>query len=593
MRQTPEVRFLQHERSEILRRWKAHTMGRVSSSFFQHVVTEEGMERVYDEILSAVSSHHYRDLNQSFDRIVRADSNHRLTLRDAKEFLFSFAGVALEILREKHSEDHNYERLRRELEEIRTNIKIVYSERVARGALEVLENHRQTLCDLWMEELPTQVISDHFSMIAEEDRRNFIEKTFDIYLHLLRGTEEEETVDPEAPEVRQTRLAAYIKSVVDFYEPKGFLLSDVLRALLHLQHLAEPFLFMALAQESQNYRQARLALEDAAEHLGLEFAESYNQQMLRNLYSEVFIMLHRIKNKLTSVPTTMLTVLAIDEEGHGREIGAQMEPMVLTVEDAQLIEIYLQRLHKVVETIQQMEAPPPDVAAAVRDYEAFMAEHGEQIQTIHMMRLNPTSVAIADEMLRDIVYEGGKLTQNLTQELQERMREMRDREMPVREELDIYQIARQAYEESIAEARSKNLEYTFEGQPEGIKILGVKKDISRPFIQLIENAIKYTPENGKVHVRLQSEDNQVLFSVQDTGIGIVPGEEEYIFELCTRGSNAEGANKVGTGTGLYEDRKTVRHHNGDIWVESAGVNQGSTFYIRLPIYRRESTISAD
>jgi signal transduction histidine kinase len=173
------------------------------------------------------------------------------------------------------------------------------------------------------------------------------------------------------------------------------------------------------------------------------------------------------------------------------------------------------------------------------------------------------------------------------------MREMRDREMPVREELDIYQIARQAYEESIAEARSKNLEYTFEGQPEGIKILGVKKDISRPFIQLIENAIKYTPENGKVHVRLQSEDNQVLFSVQDTGIGIVPGEEEYIFELCTRGSNAEGANKVGTGTGLYEDRKTVRHHNGDIWVESAGVNQGSTFYIRLPIYRRESTISAD
>ena len=70
----------------------------------------------------------------------------------------------------------------------------------------------------------------------------------------------------------------------------------------------------------------------------------------------------------------------------------------------------------------------------------------------------------------------------------------------------------------------------------------------------------------------------------DDFIGIPPGEEEQVFSLCERCSNAKDF-AAGTGTGLYHDRTTVMHHNGEMWCESPGLNQGSVFYVRLPIHR--------
>ena len=83
---------------------------------------------------------------------------------------------------------------------------------------------------------------------------------------------------------------------------------------------------------------------------------------------------------------------------------------------------------------------------------------------------------------------------------------------------------------------------------------------------------------------MRADGDYVTVAVQDSGIGIPKGEENLVFGLCERCSNAKEYNKDGSGTGLYNDRKTILQHNGDMWVESDGEGHGSTFHIRLPVF---------
>lgn len=97
---------------------------------------------------------------------------------------------------------------------------------------------------------------------------------------------------------------------------------------------------------------------------------------------------------------------------------------------------------------------------------------------------------------------------------------------------------------------------------------------------LLVNAIKYTPEGGRVTVCLRREDSQVIFEVSDTGVGIPPAEQLHIFEKFYRASNAPKGTP-GTGLGLAIVRSIVENHQGRIWVESK-VGQGTKFVVILP-----------
>jgi len=102
---------------------------------------------------------------------------------------------------------------------------------------------------------------------------------------------------------------------------------------------------------------------------------------------------------------------------------------------------------------------------------------------------------------------------------------------------------------------------------------------------LIHNAIKFTPEEGTITVRAQLDEiNQkkaaVLFSVQDTGIGIPTGELLRIFERFYKTDRSRSGG--GTGLGLAIARHIVEAHGGKIWAESEE-GKGSTFYFNIPI----------
>ena len=112
-----------------------------------------------------------------------------------------------------------------------------------------------------------------------------------------------------------------------------------------------------------------------------------------------------------------------------------------------------------------------------------------------------------------------------------------------------------------------------------------ERKLKQVLLNLLSNALKFTPEGGKIDVRAAVNDGVAEISVTDTGVGIAPEEQEAVFEEFRQVGTA--AKKVeGTGLGLTLCRKFVELHGGRIWVKSHA-GQGSTFTFTLPVGRRE------
>ena len=97
---------------------------------------------------------------------------------------------------------------------------------------------------------------------------------------------------------------------------------------------------------------------------------------------------------------------------------------------------------------------------------------------------------------------------------------------------------------------------------------------------LIGNAIKYTPSEGRVYVSMTMQDDQIVLRVADTGMGIPADEQARVFEKFYRASNATGG-EAGSGLGLAIVKSIVESHQGRVWVESV-VGNGSAFIVLLP-----------
>jgi signal transduction histidine kinase len=101
---------------------------------------------------------------------------------------------------------------------------------------------------------------------------------------------------------------------------------------------------------------------------------------------------------------------------------------------------------------------------------------------------------------------------------------------------------------------------------------------------LIDNAIKYSPDGGPIDCGLEVVDDQARITVKDHGIGIDPGEAEQLFERFERGRDASHRIVEGVGLGLYISRTLARLHDGDISV-SGRTGEGAEFTVHLPLSR--------
>jgi PAS domain S-box-containing protein len=114
-------------------------------------------------------------------------------------------------------------------------------------------------------------------------------------------------------------------------------------------------------------------------------------------------------------------------------------------------------------------------------------------------------------------------------------------------------------------------------------IYGNPVRIRQMFDNLIGNAVKYTPVDGEINTSFSTEENQVIFRISDTGVGIPPADQPHIFEKFYRGSNVP-AKVGGSGLGLAIVKSIVENHHGRIWVDSVH-GKGSTFVVVFPIVK--------
>jgi signal transduction histidine kinase len=104
----------------------------------------------------------------------------------------------------------------------------------------------------------------------------------------------------------------------------------------------------------------------------------------------------------------------------------------------------------------------------------------------------------------------------------------------------------------------------------------------RLVLNLLGNAIKYTPPGGRVWVKATQEGGDVVLRVEDNGIGITPGMLPKIFELFTQDHNARSMSPSGLGVGLAMVREIAELHGGSVQARSAGTGKGAEFTVRLP-----------
>ena len=108
--------------------------------------------------------------------------------------------------------------------------------------------------------------------------------------------------------------------------------------------------------------------------------------------------------------------------------------------------------------------------------------------------------------------------------------------------------------------------------------------ILRVLTNLLDNAVKFTVEEGHITVSVEQIGQAVLFTVADTGPGIAPEHHQRIFDRFARLESSEGV--LGTGLGLAFCKLAVEAHGGRIWVESK-VGEGSSFKFTLPVVEAE------
>jgi heavy metal sensor kinase len=132
-------------------------------------------------------------------------------------------------------------------------------------------------------------------------------------------------------------------------------------------------------------------------------------------------------------------------------------------------------------------------------------------------------------------------------------------------------------------AEQKGIDMSLEDM-EGVLVKGDKVRLQQLFTNLIDNAIKFTPEKGSIRLSLKKDEDEAMVRIMDTGMGISKGEQENIFKRFYRVDKSRSKETGGVGLGLSIAQWIAQAHHGKIKVDSA-LNRGSTFTVYLPIMK--------
>lgn len=133
------------------------------------------------------------------------------------------------------------------------------------------------------------------------------------------------------------------------------------------------------------------------------------------------------------------------------------------------------------------------------------------------------------------------------------------------------------------QTKEKNISLKINSNIKFDKIKADQMQLERALLNLVSNAVKFTPERGKVLIDIQEKDDDIQFSIEDTGIGIPPQDIPKVFQEFFRADNALDQKIKGSGLGLSLVKKIVEAHKGKIWFNTE-LGKGTRFTFTLPKY---------
>jgi two-component system, OmpR family, sensor histidine kinase BaeS len=149
-----------------------------------------------------------------------------------------------------------------------------------------------------------------------------------------------------------------------------------------------------------------------------------------------------------------------------------------------------------------------------------------------------------------------------------------------RDEVDIVRFASALRIQMLPQAEEKGINLSLTAPDEAIHIHVNLAHLTLVFRNLLDNALKYTPNGGSVRWSLVCENEVMIHTLTDTGIGIAPEHLPHLFDRFYRADRARLRDVPGSGLGLSIVAAILRAYGGDIQIESPGVNQGTTVTVR-------------
>jgi heavy metal sensor kinase len=218
----------------------------------------------------------------------------------------------------------------------------------------------------------------------------------------------------------------------------------------------------------------------------------------------------------------------------------------------------------------------------------FTADASHELRTPLTMLASQIDVALErertpadyEELLRSLREDAARMTQ-LVSELLTLARADAGQQLLTREDLDLGDLASSVVQSMQPLAAQRGVELTEQLQPNAF-VSGDQTRLTQLLINLVDNALRYTPSGGRVSVVVTEQDGWVNLRVADTGVGIAAEHVPHLFERFYRADPARARSDGGAGLGLAIAQWITHAHGGQISVDSE-LGRGTTFSVRLPL----------
>jgi signal transduction histidine kinase/CheY-like chemotaxis protein len=264
----------------------------------------------------------------------------------------------------------------------------------------------------------------------------------------------------------------------------------------------------------------------------------------------------------------------------------QQLPRTWTADEVALVEAVVDRCWAHIERVRATEA----LREADRRKSEFLATLAHELRNplapirnaLELLRIGAGKPGLMERMLGTMERQVGHMV-HLINDLLDIARISSGKVVLQVERVTLQSVAASAVETSLPLVEAAGHELALDLPEEPVWLDGDAVRLSQVLSNLLSNAAKYTPQQGRIGVSATTGDGMAVIAVTDTGIGIAPEALESVFEMFAQAPHSIGISKGGLGIGLCLVRHLVALHGGTVTAASAGTGQGSTFTVRLPL----------